>query len=55
MITCSIFTSENQEQRDFLLKKFENLSVMAEAQHFPTKNNDGLYIVVFQKSSNLLN
>jgi 16S rRNA (cytosine967-C5)-methyltransferase len=55
MITCSIFTSENQEQRDFLLKKFKNLTVMTEAQYFPTKNNDGLYIVVFRKSSNQLN
>ena len=55
MITCSIFTSENQDQRDFLLKKFKNLSVMTEVQHFPTNNNDGLYIVVFKKSPNSLN
>ena len=55
MITCSIFTSENQDQRDFLLRKFKNLSVMTEIQHFPTNNNDGLYIVVFQKCSNSLN
>ena len=55
MITCSIFTSENQDQRDFLLKKFKNLSVMTEVQHFPTNNNDGLYIVVFKKCPNSLN
>ena len=55
MITCSILTSENQDQRDFLLKKFKNLSVMTEVQHFPTNNNDGLYIVVFKKSPNSLN
>lgn len=55
MITCSIFTSENQDQRDFLLKKFKNLSVMTEVQHFPTNNNDGLYIVVFKKYPNSLN
>jgi 16S rRNA (cytosine967-C5)-methyltransferase len=55
VITCSILTSENQDQRDFLLKKFKNLSVMTEVQHFPTNNNDGLYIVVFKKSPNSLN
>ena len=50
MITCSIFNAENQAQRDFLLGKFKSLKVVSENQYLPTENNDGLYIVVLQKS-----
>ena len=44
LITCSIFASENQEQRQFVQDSFPELTFCSTAQYLPNAMQDGLYI-----------
>ena len=48
MVTCSIFASENQEQKEWLLSTFKDLTYFDEMLLTPADTHDGLYLVTFK-------
>jgi len=48
MVTCSIFASENQEQKEWLLSTFKDLIYLDEMLLTPADTHDGLYLVTFK-------
>ena len=48
MVTCSIFASENQEQKEWLLSTFKDLTYFDEMLLTPADTHDGLYLVNFK-------
>jgi 16S rRNA (cytosine967-C5)-methyltransferase len=49
LITCSIFATENQGQRQFVQDSFSELTFCSTAQYLPNAMQDGLYLVIFKK------
>ena len=49
LITCSIFTAENQDQRQFVSDNFPDLTFCSTTQYLPSATQDGLYLVTFKK------
>jgi 16S rRNA (cytosine967-C5)-methyltransferase len=49
LITCSIFATENQGQRQFVQDSFSELTFCSTAQYLPNAMQDGLYLVNFKK------
>ena len=48
MVTCSIFASENWEQKEWLLSTFKDLTYFDEMLLTPADTHDGLYLVTFK-------
>jgi 16S rRNA (cytosine967-C5)-methyltransferase len=50
--TCSILKSENENQVEYIKKKYKDLVVVDSKLHFPESNEmDGFFYCVFQNKS----